>query len=167
MPRPFAPRRVEHEPEVTYFKPSGVPLRDLEEVELTIDELEALRLANLEKLSQQEAAARMGVHQSTFHRTILRAREKLTEALVNGKAIRIEGGVLMPRGDGTGPPSLAAGRRGAGGMGRFGGRMGGPLAAGPGGNCRCPQCGNEQMHGRGLPCNRTPCPKCGAMMVRA
>lgn len=97
-------KKVGFEPEVTYFKPRGVPLRELEEVELTIDELETLRLANAEKLNQTEAAEKMDIHQSTFQRTITRAREKITDALINGKAIKIHGGEYkMPRGDRTGP----------------------------------------------------------------
>jgi hypothetical protein len=154
-------KHVHFEPGVTYFKPRAVPLRDLKEVELTIEELETLRLSNVEKLSQADAAAKMNVHQSTFQRTLARAREKVTDALVNGKAIKIRGGVYkMPGGDMTGPPGGFRGR----GPGR--GRMGGPYAAGPVGVCVCPSCGAETTHVRGLPCNRTKCPKCGAIMTR-
>jgi hypothetical protein len=62
----------------------------------------------------------------------------------------------MPRGNGMGPP---------GGGGR-GGKMGGPFAAGPGGNCVCPKCGYKEPHVRGLPCNQKKCPKCGTQMTR-
>lgn len=104
MARPRKPRMVYQKPESDYFKPRAVPLKDLREVDITIDELEALRLSDLEQLSQAEAAARMDIHQSTFHRTLSRAREKLTDALVNGKAIKIHGGdYKMPDRDGTGP----------------------------------------------------------------
>ena len=104
MVRPRKHKFVEFEPGVVYFKPQGVPLRDLNEVILTVDELETLRLSNIEKLSQTESAERMGVHQSTFQRTLSRAREKVSNALVNGKAIKINGGEYkMPKGDGTGP----------------------------------------------------------------
>ncbi|MDD3175873.1 MAG: DUF134 domain-containing protein, partial [Candidatus Nanoarchaeia archaeon] len=90
-------------PEITYFKPQGVPLRKLEEVVLTKDELECLRLSELENLSQLQSAELMEIHQSTFQRTLTRAREKITDALVNGKAIKIHGGEIMPSGDKTGP----------------------------------------------------------------
>ena len=92
MPRPTKPRLVEFIPEVTYFKPPGIPLSSLDEVRIGIDELEALRLKDLEGLEQEECAARMNLAQSTFQRMLSGAREKLTRALVEGKAIRIEGG---------------------------------------------------------------------------
>ena len=63
----------------------------------------------------------------------------------------------MPRKDGTGP--LPGRERGAG-------RMGGPLAAGPGGDCVCPKCGHKQPHQRGVPCAQVSCPLCGATMAR-
>ncbi len=104
MVRPRKMKSVEFNPKITYFKPQAVPLRDLENVELTIDELETLRLANIEKLNQTDAASKMKIHQSTFQRTLTRAREKLTDALVNGKAIKIQGGEYnMAKGDKTGP----------------------------------------------------------------
>jgi uncharacterized protein len=103
MVRPRKCRKVNFEPEITYFKPQGVPLRNLEEVVLTKDELECLRLSELENLSQLQSAELMEIHQSTFQRTLTRAREKISDALVNGKAIKIHGGEIMPNGDRTGP----------------------------------------------------------------
>jgi len=104
MVRPRKLKLVNLEPEVTYFKPRAVPLKELKEVEITFDELETLRLANLKKLSQEEAAKKMEIHQSTFQRTLTRAREKITDALIHGKAIKIHGGEYkMPNKDGTGP----------------------------------------------------------------
>jgi len=104
MVRPKKHKFVEFEPGVVYFKPQGVPLRELTEVILSIDELETLRLSNIENLSQTESAEKMGVHQSTFQRTLSRAREKVADALVHGKAIKINGGEYkMPRGNRTGP----------------------------------------------------------------
>jgi uncharacterized protein len=90
VPRPRLRRRVRFNPEITYFKPAGVPLKQLEEVTLSYDELEALRLKNTLNLDQKEAAGKMNVSQPTFHRILLSAREKVTEALVKGKAIKIE-----------------------------------------------------------------------------
>ena len=90
MPRPRLRRKIRFFPEITYFKPAGVPLRELEEVIINSDELEALRLKNIKQLDQEQAAKQMHISQSTFHRILLEARKKTTEALVNGKAIRIE-----------------------------------------------------------------------------
>lgn len=94
MPRPPIPRFVERVPQITYFKPAGVPLRQLEEVALTVDELEALRLKDLEGLEQEEAAERMGIARTTFRRVLVSARSKIADALVHGKAISIQGGPI-------------------------------------------------------------------------
>jgi len=85
-------KRVEEMPGVIYFKPRAVPLADLAEVILTVEELEALRLAHQEGLYQQEAAARMEVSRATFGRVLNAAHRKVTKALVEGCALRIEGG---------------------------------------------------------------------------
>ena len=92
MPRPRIRRRVRFEPGVTFFKPAGIPLTDLEESVLTVEELEAVHLKDLEGLGQEACAKKMGVSQPTFHRLISAARKKLADAVVNGKAIKIEGG---------------------------------------------------------------------------
>ena len=92
MVRPRKLKRIRVNPNTTYFKPVGMPLRNLEEVVINLEELEALRLTNLEGFNQVESAKKMGVHQSTFQRTLARARKKITDALVNGKAIKLEGG---------------------------------------------------------------------------
>jgi predicted DNA-binding protein (UPF0251 family)/predicted Fe-Mo cluster-binding NifX family protein len=92
MSRPTCPRKVGFTPSTTYFKPAGTPVGVLEEVLLGQDELEATRLKNLVGLSQEQAASQMGVSQPTFHRLLVSAHQKLTDAVVNGKALRIEGG---------------------------------------------------------------------------
>jgi len=92
MARPKLCRRILAEPSVTYFKPRGIPLRDLEEVTLHVDEFEAIRLKDLEILEQEECAKKMNISQPTFHRLVLSARKKISDAIVNGKAIKIEGG---------------------------------------------------------------------------
>lgn len=92
MPRPKQERQVALQPEVTYFKPRGVPLVQLEEARLLVEELEALRLADLEGMSQTEGAARMGISRHTFGRVLLSARRNVALALVKGWALRIEGG---------------------------------------------------------------------------
>jgi predicted DNA-binding protein (UPF0251 family) len=83
---------VGHLPTAHYFKPRGIPLAALEEVVLGVDELEALRLADLQGQYQEEAAEQMKVSRQTFGRIIESARRKVAEALVEGKALRIEGG---------------------------------------------------------------------------
>jgi len=92
LPRPPKDRRVGFVPEIIYFKPAGVPMRQLDEVLLGLDELEAVRLKDLAGLEQEECARLMGVSQSTLQRTLTAARAKIAEALVMGRAIRIEGG---------------------------------------------------------------------------
>ena len=89
MARPIKPRRVLFDPDVVYFKPRAVPLSMLEEVDLSIDELEALRLCDLKDLEQKEAAKKMKVSQSTLQRILTSARKKVAEALTKGKAIKI------------------------------------------------------------------------------
>jgi len=79
-------------PQVAYFKPAGIPLRVLEEVGLTVEEVEAIRLKDLESLEQEQCAERMHISRPTFHRVLGSARRKVAEALINGKAMRIEGG---------------------------------------------------------------------------
>ena len=89
MPRPRLCRRIRFNPDVTYFKPQGVPLRFLEVIELTTEEVEALRLKNIKDLEQEEAAKKMNTSQSTFQRILSSAYKKITEALIEGKAIKI------------------------------------------------------------------------------
>ena len=92
MARPRLCRRIFSEPDVTYFKPRGIPLGELEESILTIDEFEAVRLKDFEGSEQEECAKKMNISQPTFHRLILSARKKIADAIVNGKALKIEGG---------------------------------------------------------------------------
>ncbi|NLO89407.1 MAG: DUF134 domain-containing protein [Clostridia bacterium] len=85
-------RCVQCLPRVNRFKPAGMPLSELEEVVLSVEELEAIRLKDLEGLEQAECAVRMGISRPTFHRILVSARQKIAECLVMGKALRIEGG---------------------------------------------------------------------------
>lgn len=94
MPRPVKIRRVETIPLVRYFKPSGIPLRLLEEIQLSVDEIEAVRLRDIEKLEQENCAKKMSVSRATFQRILTGAREKIAIALLKGNAIRIEGGTF-------------------------------------------------------------------------
>ncbi len=92
MARPRNCRQVASMPGSDYFKPRGVPLSALEQVILTVDEFEAIRLADLENLYQEQAAEKMKVSRPTFGRIIDSAHQKVAEALVKGKALKIEGG---------------------------------------------------------------------------
>jgi len=89
MPRPRLCRRIKFNPNIVYFKPQGVPMRMLDEVELTAEELEALRLKNVKNLDQSEGAKLMKTSRSTFQRILSSAYKKITKALVQGKAIKI------------------------------------------------------------------------------
>lgn len=92
MSRPFKCRRVAFVRGVNYFKPRGVPMSALEEVNLTLDELEALRLADLEGFYQEEAAKKMDISRQTFGNIINSAHKKVADSIINSKALKIEGG---------------------------------------------------------------------------
>lgn len=92
MPRPIKCRRVACEPGVTYFKPAGIPLRDLAESELSIDELEAIKLVDFEEMEQIAASKKMEISQPTLHRLLRSGRKKVAQALIKGQAIKISGG---------------------------------------------------------------------------
>lgn len=93
MPRPFKCRRVRCKPDANYFKPRGIPLSDLQEIGLGLDELEAIRLADLEGLYQEDAAKKMNISRQTFGNIIAAAHKKIADAIVNGKALKISGGM--------------------------------------------------------------------------
>lgn len=95
MPRPPKPRAVAHPPAAAYFKPRGVPMTELEERVLALDELEALRLVDLESLSQEAAGEAMGVSRGTIGRLLERGRRTVVDALLHGHAVRIEGGPVV------------------------------------------------------------------------
>ena len=107
MPRPPCCRRIDGRPVAPVFKPAGVRWVELENVGMTLDEYEAIRLADLEGLYQQDAAERMEVSRATFGRILESAHRKLADVLVHGKALRIEGG-----------PVRTGGGRPRGGQGR-------------------------------------------------
>ncbi len=92
MVRPHKERQIEQLPPVTHYKPVGKPLRSLEEVILTIEEMEAVRLADIELLDQKSAAERMAISRPTFHRIVNRAHQKIAAALWQGCALRVDGG---------------------------------------------------------------------------
>jgi uncharacterized protein len=92
MSRPIKCRRIASLPNVTYFKPAGIPMRELEEVTLSFEEAEAIRLKDLEGLEQEPAAEKMNISRPTFQRILASSRWKVADVLLNGKALRIEGG---------------------------------------------------------------------------
>ncbi len=137
-------------------------MRNLQETILTKEELESIRLIDYENISQTKACKKMKISQPTLSRLLSSARKKIANALINGQAIKIQGGnfeMAQPRGRGLGRGM----GRGAGGGGS--GRMSG-FSAGPGGNCVCPKCGAKVPHQIGVPCYQMKCPKCGSQMTR-
>jgi predicted DNA-binding protein (UPF0251 family) len=92
-------RRVSCLPKATYYKPREIPLCDLEIINLSIEELESIRLCDLLQVEQNDAADRMGISRKTFWNDLQRARQKVADALVNGKAIEISGGNYVKSGE--------------------------------------------------------------------
>lgn len=114
MPRRRRCRWVDFQPNFLYFEPRGYA--NPEVVVLRVEELESIRLKDYLKMEQEEAAERMGVSQSTFHRILSEARRKIAKALIEGKSIKIEGGdyvIRMPKGEAKMPPPpvIPPGRR--------------------------------------------------------
>ena len=93
MPRPRKCRCVRCQPNTYYFKPRGIPLIYLEEISIRLDELEAIRLADFEGLYHEKAAQRMKISRATFGRILEEARHKIAEAILKGKALRIESNI--------------------------------------------------------------------------
>lgn len=90
MPRPKLPRCNCFSPGVYYYKPQGVPLRDLDEISILSDEISAVKLYDFDELDQMQASKEMQVSQPTFARILKSARKKIAQAIIEGKAIRIE-----------------------------------------------------------------------------
>lgn len=90
MPRPRRRRNLSSPPKACYFKPQGVPLKNLQTVILLAEEIEALKLYHIYKLDQILAAEKLGVSQPTFSRILSSAYEKISQALINGHAIEIQ-----------------------------------------------------------------------------
>lgn len=94
MTRPKRKRRLQFNPEVSYFKPQGIPLKFLEEIIILADEIEALKLHDVDGLDQKNAAQEMGISQPTFARTLDSVYKKIAYALIEGKAIRFKKNIL-------------------------------------------------------------------------
>jgi predicted DNA-binding protein (UPF0251 family) len=89
MPRPHRGRKIAHQLDCTYFKPAGVPVKQLKTTTLALDELEAMRLVDGERLQQTEAAEQMGISQSTVARLLASGRNKVALALAHGDALKL------------------------------------------------------------------------------
>ena len=137
MPRPCCFRQIGFKPCADLFKPAGVPMHALELVTLALDEVEALRLADLNGLYQEQAAEQMKISRATFARIVEEARKKVADALIHGKALRLEGGAVVMKGKETMPARNGTPRQGSGQAGPVGGGQG--MKRGP--------CGCGQWHG--------------------
>lgn len=92
MRESYRKRRINLPPRYTNFKPSGVPRKFLESVELTVDEFEAIRLADYQQMEHQQAADEMNISRPTFTRLIEKARQKMAQVIIEGKELVIMGG---------------------------------------------------------------------------
>ena len=92
MRGPYRKRRIYRPPQFNNFKPSGVPRKFLESVELTVDEFEAIRLADYQQMEHQQAADEMNISRPTFTRLIEKARQKMARVIIEGKELVILGG---------------------------------------------------------------------------
>ncbi len=92
MPRRKRHRYVHQEPPISVYKPAGIPIKELDEILITLDEYEAMRLADFEGMNQREACEIMQISQSTFNRVLAAARKKIAQGIVEGHVLRIEGG---------------------------------------------------------------------------
>jgi len=139
-------------------------------VGLTLDELEAIRLADLGGLYQEEAAHQMGISRPTFARILDSGHKKVAEALVHGRGLVIEGGPVEFTGQAVGHgPAEQGPRCFQGGVPMpniFHGPHPGRLGLGPAGYCICPKCGFRKKHRPGVPCQEEHCPECGTALYR-
>jgi len=167
MPRPRRCRWISVFPHVTCFRPDIPSIYPDNEITLTLDEFEAIRLKDLLGYDQEECAKMMNISQPTFHRIIKSARKKIADALVNSKLIRIQGGNYEMV---TQNQTYGFGRRGLGrGPARGRNRPGAGRGIGPGGppiECICPKCGYREPKQPGIRCISKRCPKCGTLMIR-
>jgi predicted DNA-binding protein (UPF0251 family) len=120
MPRPPIQRQIGYCLNATHFKPQGVPLQMLETIELAQDELEAVRLTDLEGLYQEQAAEQMGVSRQTLGNILKRAHQKIAEALIDGKSIQLESVCPISAVDSQSKPGRCGRRRGQGQCGNAG-----------------------------------------------
>jgi len=154
--RPKRKRLIRFLPEINYFKPAGIPLRNLDEEILSLDEVEAIRLAELDGLDQEEASKKMKISRITFQRILHQAHKKIAKAFIYGKAIKFEGGEIMTNQNQDEQKEIqpSSGRR------TWGQNVGRGQGLGGSETCICPKCEQEVSHQRGIPCAQMECPKC-------
>ena len=194
MVRPKRFRQILEEPQIKCFKPDSSKIDDQAKlIEITIDEFESIRLRDYECLKQQESAKVMEISQPTFHRILSSGRKKIASALIEGKIIKIKGGILLankyickncdfewnsPEKEYENCPDCQSNNIqkldseetqktvGQPGMGRRG-YGGGNSAGGPPRACKCTQCGYESPKTPGIPCRNSKCPECGVQLCGA
>ena len=202
MVRPRSFRRIFKEPEIKCFKAQSESIDDsrygskddFKLIVISLDEFEALRLSDYQKIKQRKAAEIMGISQPTFHRIILSARFKISKALSEGKTIKIKGGDYItdkkrykcsdcgfewfsPQKEYEKCPDcdseniVLISEEGKMeeisqplGLGRRRGYGGRGMGAGAPRVCKCTQCGYEVPKKPGIPCRNEKCPKCGGIL---
>jgi uncharacterized protein len=198
MVRPKRFRRIFQEPLIRCFKPDlDNDIDQINPIEITIDEFEAIRLKDYQNIKQQKSAELMDISQPTFHRILNITRGKIAKALVEGKIIKIKGGKFVTdiekyKCKTCGFEWSNPGKKydkcpdcksediykiesdeeiqrpiGQPGMGRRRGYGGMSMGAGPPRVCKCPQCGYESPKTPGVPCRNTKCPECGTQLCGA
>ncbi len=90
MSRPCKRRRIRGNPNASYFKPAGAPVKNLQEIEISLEEFEVIRLIDFKKIPQESASKEMEISQPTLSRILTNARNKIADAIINGKAIKIK-----------------------------------------------------------------------------
>lgn len=192
MVRPKRFRQILQEPQIRCFKPdSNENISPNKQIKITLDEFESIRLRDYQGHKQREAAKLMEISQPTFHRIINSGRKKIAKALIEGKIIKIKGGILLankyrckkcgfewssPEKEYEKCPDCQSEdihkldleevqkTVGQPGMGRGYGRG---IGAGPPRVCKCTQCGFESPKTQGVPCRNSACPECGAQLCGA
>ncbi len=189
MPRPRIFRKISENPQIRCFKPDTENPDDIEPIEITIDEFEAIRLRDYHDVQQKKSAEIMGVSQPTFHRILTSARKKISKALIEGNMIMIVGGEQItdkksykcnvcgfqwnnPKKEYEKCPDCQSENidiiteeeelpRETEDSLLQRRSFGGPgMGVGPPKVCKCPKCGYESPKTRAVPCKNTICPKC-------
>lgn len=193
MARPKMCKRIFREPKIRCFKPDvEVDHHKSESIEITMDEFESIRLKDYLKIKQQKAAEIMEISQPTLHRILISAREKVANALVEGKILNIKGGDYMtaekrykcrkcgfewhspqkeykkcPDCESEDIYAIDYEEEVQKTMGQQGSGRGRGMGTGPPRVCKCHQCGYETPKTQGVPCRNDKCPECGTPLCGA